>query len=219
MIKLIKENPVPKKVKFRIDHHNAWDNGRILHSYEVDTLENAEEKARQASLENPDDIFYVHLDNIMNPTTEWSWYRGEKYTGDEPEYRQIVKDVNNKWIDAHGERLESVRKGRKITERLGVPDYYGLYIEPNDDDGFIIYNSNEYPIRNIERQLKREWPFLCKEDTEAIKEFILEEITTPTQFNEFLDEYDIDFDSFADNGRIYWMDNKQIQIVKSFMPR
>lgn len=208
-----------KKHSYRIDYYGSWDNGHVLHSFKKGALDDAEQDAKRASLEDGNNLYYVVLDDIMDPTTGWQWYRGERYSDSDPRLDRIKRDVNNKWTDAHGERLESVRKGRKITERLGVPDYYGLYIEPNDDDGFIIYNSNEYPIRNIERQLKREWPFLCKEDTEAIKEFILEEITTPTQYNEIIDEYDMDFDSFADNGRIYWMNNKQIQIVRSFMPR
>jgi hypothetical protein len=144
---LVKENQVPRKVKFRIDRHNAWDNGRILHSYEVDTLENAEEKARQASLENPNDIFYVHLDNIMNPTTEWSWYRGEKYTGNEPEYRQIVKDVNNYYGDKYGQRLESKsrrNRGKKLKE-----DVYRIVYDYTDEEG--------YESRDIEEEFEGTW--------------------------------------------------------------
>ena len=104
-------------------------------------------------------------------------------------------------------------------ERLGVPDYYGLYIEPNDDDCFIIYNQDEGLVRMLSRKLKEDWFALCKESTESIKEFMNEEYSRPIDFYDFIDEYDIDYDNFSHNGARYNFDNKQIQIIKSFMPR
>ena len=49
--------------------------------------EEAEEKAKQASIENPNDVYYVAYDDIMNPRSDISWYRGNQYT---------IEDIMNK---------------------------------------------------------------------------------------------------------------------------
>lgn len=83
-----------------------------------------------------------------------------------------------------------------MNERLGVPDYYGLYIEPWDDEAFIIYNQDQSCIQRLSKALEKEWVYLRKDSTEAIKEYIREELTCPTDFNEIIDEPDIDYDLF-----------------------
>lgn len=105
-----------------------------------------------------------------------------------------------------------------MNERLGVPDYYGLYIEPWDGEAFIIYNQDQNRIQQLSKSLKREWTFLRKDSTEAIKEYINEELTWPTDFNEIIDEPDIDYDLFTKStgGSIYQLGNQQIQIIRSF---
>ena len=66
------------KVAKRIARHNEFDNGYVLHDYERMTSAEAEEKARLASIENPDDIFYVSYDNIMEPCSDIKWKNGKK---------------------------------------------------------------------------------------------------------------------------------------------
>ena len=66
------------KVKKRIARHNEFDNGYVLHNYEKMTSAEAEEKARLASIENPDDIYYVSYDDIMNPSSDIKWKNGKK---------------------------------------------------------------------------------------------------------------------------------------------
>lgn len=147
MVRLIKEDRDPRMVKFRIDHHNAWDNGRVLHSYERDTLENAEEKARQASIDDPNDIYYVHFDDIMDPRSDYSWYRGKRYTYDDPELDQIVTDVNNYYGDKYGQRLESKSRrnhGKKLKE-----DVYRIVYDYTDEEG--------YESRDIEEEFEGTW--------------------------------------------------------------
>ncbi len=63
----------------RIAKVNEFDNGRILHSWDKMTEEDAESSARQASLEDPDNIYYVAYDDVMNPSSDIFWVRGESF--------------------------------------------------------------------------------------------------------------------------------------------
>lgn len=73
------------KVAKRIARHNEFDNGHVLHNYERMTSAEAEEKARLASIEDPDDIYYVSYDNIMNPSSDIKWKNG----------KQLAEDTSN----------------------------------------------------------------------------------------------------------------------------
>ena len=44
----------------------------------------AEEKARQMSIENPDKVYYVKYDNIMEPCSDIKWKNGQQLTEDVP---------------------------------------------------------------------------------------------------------------------------------------
>jgi len=66
----------------RISHYNEFDNGHVLHAWYEMSNEEAEEKAKQASIENPNDVYYVQYDDIMNPSSELRWFRGKQYTID-----------------------------------------------------------------------------------------------------------------------------------------
>ena len=147
MIKLIKENP-NSKISFRIDHYRAWDNGHILHSYEKDTLENAEEKARQASIEDPNDIYYVHFDDVMNPSSDYRWYRGECYRYDDPEMGPIKTAVNNYFGDKYGKRLEgkSRMNGRNLKEELDEDVRDNLTHDLFNAIGDVLFNYRNYHI-------------------------------------------------------------------------
>ena len=63
----------------RIARVNEFDNGRIFHSWDKMSEETAESSARQASIDDPDDIYYVAYDDIMNPSSDIFWVRGESF--------------------------------------------------------------------------------------------------------------------------------------------
>ena len=79
------------KVAKRIARHNEFDNGYVLHNYEKMTSAEAEEKARLASIENPDDIYYVSYDNIMEPCSDIKWKNGKQLNED-----TMLDDVDEK---------------------------------------------------------------------------------------------------------------------------
>lgn len=63
----------------RIAKVNEFDNGRVFHSWSKMTEEDAESSARQASLEDPDNIYYVAYDDVMNPSSDIFWVKGESF--------------------------------------------------------------------------------------------------------------------------------------------
>lgn len=92
----INENDNVKNVTYRIDYYGSWDNGHVLHSYKKDTIENAEQEAKSASIKDKDNLYYVSIDNVMNPRTDYTWYQGKPYhyMRDEDELQRIRKEIN-----------------------------------------------------------------------------------------------------------------------------
>ena len=68
-----------KTRKVYITHYRDFDNGHILHDFKTMTEEQAQEAARQASIKDPTDAYYVHYDDIMNPTGDIVWVNGVPY--------------------------------------------------------------------------------------------------------------------------------------------
>lgn len=62
-----------------IDHYNAFDNGKVLRNFQYMTEEQAQEAARQASIKDPTDAYYVHYDDVMNPGGDIVWVNGVAY--------------------------------------------------------------------------------------------------------------------------------------------
>lgn len=89
-------------VQKRIARHNEFDNGHVLHNYEKMTSAEAEEKARLASIENPNDIYYVSYDDIMNPSSDIKWKNGKQVT------EQLEAEGEDGWGDEIEETLEDV---------------------------------------------------------------------------------------------------------------
>lgn len=76
------------KVQKRIACTTEFDNGHVFHNdYFRASSAEAEERARQKSIENPDRVFYVKYDDVMNPSSDIKWKNGEQLNeADEPIY-------------------------------------------------------------------------------------------------------------------------------------
>lgn len=82
------------KFTCRIDHYGAFDNGRVLHNdWRKMSNEEAELLAKQYSENDPEGIYYVHYDNIMDPASDYVWYQGEPYMSGDLVYRGGSVDV------------------------------------------------------------------------------------------------------------------------------
>lgn len=63
----------------RIARLNEFDNGHVLHGdWKKMSDDEAENIARQRSKSDPDDVYYVQYDNVMNPSSEYSYRYGKR---------------------------------------------------------------------------------------------------------------------------------------------
>lgn len=75
----VKEAFDADKVQKRIACTTEFDNGHVFHNdYFRASSSEAEERAKQASIENPDKVFYVKYDDVMNPSSDIKWKNGEQ---------------------------------------------------------------------------------------------------------------------------------------------
>ena len=84
--------------KVRIAHYREFDNGHVLHNYKRMDIEDAELLARDASLKDPNDVYYVKIDDVMNPSTDYRWINGKKYRYDQVEIKDgkpHIKESSN----------------------------------------------------------------------------------------------------------------------------
>ena len=62
----------------RVVKEDSSDNYHILRAWKNMTDEEAEAAAKQASLDDPDGVYYVAYDDVMNPSSEYRWKNGVK---------------------------------------------------------------------------------------------------------------------------------------------
>lgn len=144
------------KVAKRIARHNEFDNGYVLHNYEKMTSAEAEEKARLASIEDPDDIYYVSYDNIMNPSSDIKWKNGQQLTetvDDDAQYGvhsfsqdaiifRGTEEECGKYIDQHKELWDDAEVYRMTPDDLHYRKEEKLTLSESDDTD-ILYNTED----------------------------------------------------------------------------
>lgn len=138
-----KEKKTEGTAQKRIARYGEFDNGHVLHNdWREMSDEEAEGLAKQASLKDPTDVYYVHYDDIMNPSSDIRWYKGKSYTIDEiNEIRKKEKDaLYKKMMQAELEEqckrfkdLASLtedqyenerRRGRPSIKKIADEEYY-----------------------------------------------------------------------------------------------
>ena len=73
-------DPINEGTNFkRVARYGEFDNGYVMHNWAKMSDEEAENKAKQMSIKNPDDIYYVAYDDIMDPSSDIRWIAGEPY--------------------------------------------------------------------------------------------------------------------------------------------
>lgn len=112
----------------RIARYGEFDNGHVLRNYKRMDIEDAELLARDASLKDPNDIYYVAVDDVMNPSTDYRWINGKKYRYDQVEIRNgkphikesfnmnIRKLVESKLFESYDTYDSSNKKWDDITK-------------------------------------------------------------------------------------------------------
>lgn len=73
-IKELKEGTKQKRIACTTE----FDNGNVIHNdWQNISDEEAEELAKQRSIENPGKVYYVKYDDIMNPCSDYKWKNGQ----------------------------------------------------------------------------------------------------------------------------------------------
>ena len=137
----------------RIARYREFDNGHVLHQWDEMSNEEAEEKAKQASIENPDDVYYVAYDDIMNPRSDISWYRGNQYTiEDIMNKRHLQESINfdgfknNEELQKYFQELNDLPDEITLDGKDYFQEQYGtltngnnyiVYTDKNNNDSYI----------------------------------------------------------------------------------
>lgn len=100
--------------KKRVAKVGEFDNGHVLNSYCDWTEEEAQQKAKKASEKDPEGIYYVDIDDIMNNGTGIRWHNGKQYSVDETDYEY----VNGKpiLINKNGEAITESKQLKEANE-------------------------------------------------------------------------------------------------------
>lgn len=159
----------------RIARYNEFDNGYVLHNdWKKISDEEAEELAKQASIKDPTDVYYVQFDDIMNPSNNNRWYKGELYTVNE--INAIRRKEKEDLLKKVQQEKDSEAKQKSLTEdqyenerRRGKPS-----IKKIAEDEY--YDNQDWYIQHI-KDYKNEDDFIEKEIAEIAEEYNLKENT------------------------------------------
>lgn len=171
----------------RIARYNEFDNGYVFHSWKEMSDEEAEEKAKQASIEDPTDVYYVAYDDIMNPSSEIRWYKGKSYSCEEiTELRRKEKEAllnkteSKEDLDKdHDEYLKRMDKQYKTFCR-------NLELDEKDPDDALS------ALDELEGQFGDE-----DGEYQELREFIYNELLESKEVKTEYDESDISDEEFA----------------------
>ena len=138
-----KEKKTEGTAQKRIARYGEFDNGYVLHNdWREMSDEEAEELAKQASIKDPTDVYYVHYDDIMNPSNDIRWYKGKSYTVDEineirkKEKYALYKKMMQAELEEQCKRFKDLtsltedqyenerRKGRPSIRKIADEEYY-----------------------------------------------------------------------------------------------
>lgn len=134
----------------RIDYFGSFDNGHVIHGdWKKMTPEEAEDIARQASIDDPSHVYYVHNDDVMNPVSGSSWYKGEKHSFDDG-YKLSI-ELDNKNLE-ESDNSYKFKNGDVVRINLGGGDYSDEYkvVGYDIDDNTLYYVIKRLSDGNIQ---------------------------------------------------------------------
>lgn len=92
----LEEYEISESLK-RISRYGEFNNGHVIHNdWRNMSDKEAEDMAKQRSAANPNDIYYVAYDNVMNPSSDLRWIAGEPYNYSEVQIKNgkpFIKSV------------------------------------------------------------------------------------------------------------------------------
>lgn len=120
---VLKEAFNADRVQKRIACTTEFDNGHVFHNdYFRASSAEAEEMARQKSIENPGKVFYVKYDNVMEPCSDIKWKNGQKIN--ESKSTDLEDDIyDDDKIYYHG-FMDKKDADRHYPDRLKTKTYW-----------------------------------------------------------------------------------------------
>lgn len=139
MLKIITETVKSNKKKVRISRYKEFDNGHVFFDFQTMAIPDAENLAKEMSIKDPNDIYYVKIDDIMNPDTDIRWINGKSYkssqvklAGDKPKiliekqhYRMVVKKESG--LNADGFTISIYQGHNKVDGEIYRYGYNASY--------------------------------------------------------------------------------------------
>lgn len=107
MYRMIRASVSDKTLK-RVASYKEFDNGHVLFEYKKMTFDEAEEAARLASIKDPDNIYYVKYDDIMDSASDVRWIAGKKY-----DWSQVQMKGDKPYIKSSTEVKSAFSKSEK----------------------------------------------------------------------------------------------------------
>ena len=122
------EESVTDKTLKRVSSYGEFDNGYVFHDWKKMTFAEAEEEARKASIKDPDNIYYVAYDDVMNPSSDYVWIDGKQFDSLKVTLRGGKPYIKNDDIN-------------ESTKNNLVDDLYGSHYKriPYGVDGYNLY--------------------------------------------------------------------------------
>ena len=174
----ITEESSDKKIKARIAATDEFDNGYVFFNYDLMTNNDAEEKAKNASIKSPNRIFYVKYDDVMNPSSDLKWVNGKSYTSYDDALKASRLNEGIKGLGLYDEFYEPSEGGLiKVLSLSGDGDVEYL-VQPGDGSATF---KDESSVDDLINELDKYGYKLC-EDVDEIKNTSIEFI------NKIIDE-------------------------------
>lgn len=102
----------------RISNYGEFDNEHVIHTdWSKMSDEAAEELAKQKSIENPDQIFYVQYDDVMEPCSELRWINGKSYNWSDVKFSEgkpVIEE--DKYTRNLAKRLKALTRDDNIAK-------------------------------------------------------------------------------------------------------
>lgn len=114
-------------IRARVARFNEFDNGHVLFDYQKMTEEEFEERAKAASIKDPNDVYYVAIDNIMEPGTDVYWFQGKSYDYEGAE--KALSDYQKSATSGLNSGRRPLNSSEEQTKVSGIVTIYSDFVD------------------------------------------------------------------------------------------
>lgn len=180
----------------RISHFGEFDNGHVFHKWYEMSDEEAENKAKQMSIEHPDDVWYVAYDDVMNPGSDKRWFRGKEYDS-EKGYKIYCQVCRNGFKTKSPEEQSKILSDLGITESDILKEENTIHKVPEDVKEIV--ENEVYDDRNLNlRSAQFNGNDFVVEPREELNEEIFGKIVDRVTYH--FESYGVSYDGIEDYG-------------------